>query len=284
MKIISFGHDPDAQLLPSKKRDLISFGFGSDHAVLPPHPGKQIQWPVVFIREHEAAHVVGLQTPSESQVQLEEAAKNAYASLDAKQKGVEDEFEKPMTAARLYEITDGAWKTASQQWNIAKDLSGDYKRLKDETWKAVDRLLELRAMADALRKDPSGTTPFLIQVRNALSPGSQLSNEYKHFVTFPFWGSKIGIQAAVTQRANLVAIVNLPSGVITYVADQAGKGIAGLAKGAGEGLKAIPPALGLPGWLLPVAVGAALLGVAGIVVSKVKDASSIIPTPHPEHA
>jgi len=284
MKIISFGHDPDAQVLPSKKRDLISFGFGSDHAVLPPHPGKVIQWPVVFISEHQPAHVVGLQTPSESQERLEEAAKKAYASLDAKQKGVEEEFDKPMTAARLYEITDGAWKIVTQQWNIAKDLSSDYKHLKDETWKAVDRLLELRAMADMLRKDPNGTTPFLIQIRTALSPGSQLSNEYKHFVTFPFWGGKLGIQTAVAQRANIIAILNLPSGVITYVADQAGKGIAGLARGAGEGLQAIPPALGLPGWLIPVAVGAALLGVAGIVVSKVKDASSIIPTSHPEHA
>lgn len=282
MKILTFGHDPDARLLPPKHRDLISFGFGSDVSVLPPHPKKMIDWPVVFIRERERAHVMGIETPNESQERLEEAAKNAYASLDAKQRAVEDEFVKPMTAARLYEITDGAWKTASQQWKIAKDLSGDYSHLKDETWKAVDRLLELRAMADALRKEPEGTSPFLIQVRSALSPGSQLSNEYKHFVTFPFWGSKIGIQAAVTQRANLVAIVNLPSGIITYVADQAGKGIAGLAKGAGQGLQAIPPAFGLPGWILPVAAGVAILGVVGVIVSKVKDVSSLIPTP--EHA
>ena len=106
MKIISFGHDPDANLLPNKKRDLISFGYGSDTALIP-----------------VAGHGVGMDTPQESQEKLEAAAKKAAVTLDAKQKIVEAEFERPMSAARLFEITDNAWKTTTQQWNLIKGLS-----------------------------------------------------------------------------------------------------------------------------------------------------------------
>ena len=105
--------------------------------------------------------------------------------------------------------------------------------------------------------------------------------QYKHYVTFPYWGSKLAIDAAVANRGNIIAIVNIPSGVITYVADQAGRGIAGIAKGAGEGLKGIPPAFGLPGWFLPTAVAAAILAILGIAVSKAKGVIDVIPEGHP---
>jgi hypothetical protein len=248
MKIFTFGHDPDATVLPPKKIDRVSF------------------------RLYEMG-----ETLDQSQERLEVSVNHATGRLQSKQDQIEDEFSRPVPIPRLVEMTEWAADTTAKQNDVAKDLSSHYKEIKIATYKASQRLKELLAVAKLLASGSSVVSPSLRAVveNNALLPGNWWSNEYKTYITFPYWGSVMALNKAIQNRADVVAVLDLPSQVVAYTADQAGKAL----KGVGEGAREAAKGLGLPEWFIPVVLGGLGISIAVGIATKLGgslDVSSII--------
>ncbi len=221
MRLLSFGHDPDARLLPPRKRDAVSFGHAGDYA--------------------HTVSVGDLDSPEEAKAKLFAAADKAKASVTAKEAALKEEFGRPMGAARLFEITDAAWRITTEMLRLAREVDpSDFKKERREIEGAAVRLLELRSLARVLRDKPAS----LPEIALPLPPGSKWSVEYSSLVTFPHRMTKHEIDLAVDRRGKMLDIVDIPSKTLEYIGKQARRGLEGLT--------------GIPEWAIPVAIVAAL--------------------------
>jgi hypothetical protein len=228
--MISFGHCSE---------DAVGHGFSST-------PGFN-QWgssPAVFtsrpsIDFFDAAEkaTVG-ESADESQKSLEATAAKVKATIDAKQKEVESKFASPIDSNTLYQLTDKAWQDVTTMAKTSKSMSSDFDPEKKEVEAAAVRLLELRAMAKLLRDKPETVIDHL---KAPLAPESEWSNEFKKYITFPYTFTKKAIDKSVGSRGKIVTVIDMPSGILTYIGQQARKGI--------------EEATGIPEWVIPVAIG-----------------------------
>lgn len=214
MRILSFGH-ADETGLPEKPRPAIRFGSE-----------------------------VGTTELTEQQQRLEETAKRTDASITAKQKELEAKFGKPLSGAELYDLMSEALRKTSIMNQSAKDLSGNHDDIKTALADAEQKTKSLYTMARLLRDDPSKVP----NIKAPVQPGSFWSNEFKVAAVVPYIYTKMLLHREVKVYGTLTNVANIPSGVISYVANQ-----------AGEGVKAIGSAV--PTWIYIVGglIGAAYL-------------------------
>lgn len=214
MRILSFGHAEEVGY-PEKPRPAVRFGSE-----------------------------VGETKLTEQQHRLEETAKRTDASITAKQKALEAKFNQPLTGAELYDLMSEAMRKTSIMSKSAKDLSGDHDDIKSALADAEQKTLSLYTMARLLRDDPSKVP----NIKAPVQPGSFWSNEFKVAAVVPYIYTKMLMHREVKTYGTLTNVANIPSGVISYIADQ-----------AGEGAKAIGSAV--PTWIYVVGglIGAAYL-------------------------
>lgn len=222
MKIFSFNADPEA-FLPEKPRPLLRFGCGDDET--------------------------GATQLTEQQQRLEDTARRADAKITLAQKNVEAIFDKPVSAVQLYDLTAEAHRKTEIMATSAKDLSSKYDDMKGELAEAEKKLASLLKMARILRDDPLKTP----NVQAPLQPGSWWSQEYKKAIIVPYIYTKRLLASEVGRRATFTNIANIPSGALNYALDQAAEVLKG-AKEAGAKV------LGIPTWVIPVAIGTIAVG------------------------
>lgn len=199
MKIFTFGITEEP-VLPEKPRPAIRFGCGDD---TPPSSG-----------------YIGATKLTEQQQRLEDTAKHVDASITSKQKVLEAQFSKPLPAAELFDIMVETHRKTAIMASSAKDLSGQHDDIKEALTEAEKKARSLLIMARLLRDDPTKVP----QIKAPLQPNTFWSNEFKVAAAVPYIYTKMLLHREVKTYGTLTNVANIPSGVISYVANQAGEG------------------------------------------------------------
>ena len=215
------------------------FTFGA--AEEPTEPGK----PRPMFRFGTDEDVVGASKLAEQQQRLEDTAKRVDASITTKQRELESKFAKPLSGAELFNLMSEAHRKTAIMASSAQDLSGGYDDMKQQLVEAERKAATLLNMARLLRDQPA-TVP---NIKAPVAPGSFWSNEFKAAAVVPYNYTKKLLHSEVAKRGTITKIVNIPSGVIEYVADQAATGAKSVVDAAGK-------VIGIPGWIIPVGIGA----------------------------